>query len=82
MGEKLNILKNALVKNTCIKEKKVNRLLIFLLQAHATGMFKAIMPREVEILNPYRDVTRSTKIAIPVNPPDRRPAGLINAWIT
>ena len=52
---------------------------MLLLQAQATGIFKITMAREVDILTPNREVTRSIRIAIPVNPPDSSPAGLMNA---
>ena len=52
---------------------------MLLLQAQATGIFKITMAREVDILTPNSEVTRSIRIAIPVNPPDSSPAGLMNA---
>lgn len=55
---------------------------MLLLHTHATGIFNKIIPNEVDIGKPIRDVTWSIRIATPVKPPDKSPAGLIKAWIT
>ena len=52
------------------------------LQIIATGILMHSIPSDVGKLIPHVEVSISTKIAIPVNPPDKSSAGRIKACIT
>ena len=67
--------KNNDVRPTCKSEKKTNRGDIFFAQNKATGIFKHNKPIEVGILCPISSAIISIIIAIPINPPDKIPAG-------
>ena len=60
----------------------VNFTLMLRQHIRATGRFKTTSAKDVETVNPYSSAIRSIKIASPVNPLDRRPAGRIKARIT
>ena len=57
-------------------------MLMLLLHRMATGMLRTSIPRDVEILCPYKEAILSIRFATPVKPLDKRLAGRINAWIT
>ena len=75
MGLKLNICRKILLKNTCTRENMVKRKLIPLQHRTATGIFSIIMVTCMGILSPFNSPSRSTSMAMPVNPPDMIPAG-------
>ena len=64
------------MKKTYINEKNTNRDEIFLAQNNATGIFKHNNPIDVGKLAPNNSAIISAIIAIPINPPDKIPAGL------
>lgn len=77
-ASKCNTFKKNDAKATCSNEKKVNLLLMLLLQNKATGIFKANIPNDVENVNPKKVlVIFSIKIATPVKPELSRFKGLM-----
>ena len=75
MGLKLNICRKILLKNTWTRENIVKRMLIPLQHRIATGIFSKSMVTCMGILSPFNSPSRSTSMAMPVNPPDMIPAG-------
>ena len=53
----------------------VKRMLIPLQHRIATGIFSKSMVTCMGILSPFNSPSRSTSMAMPVNPPDMIPAG-------
>ena len=64
-----------LLKNTWTRENIVKRMLIPLQHRIATGIFSKSMVTCMGILSPFNSPSRSTSMAMPVNPPDMIPAG-------
>ena len=82
-GSKLSTRKKKLAKNTCKREKKVNRLLMLLLHKIATGMLRSSIPKDTEKENPKKaEVIFSIKNATPVKPLESRLMGTIKICMT